>query len=242
MKMRSVLLMLLMLVCVPTGRTQEKYLYKSSLTQAAPGKLLELIDVYKSMWSAQAKIAGEEAPLWMRHSQGDRWDLLILYPIGNYSEYYLAERRAAREKALEPWREKLLQDIAWQEDVFVYGPPLDEVRKAFSGAGFFHVEMFQALPGRQAGLYHEREMENAYARAIKEPENLIFVRDQGAAWDIFTIGCFRNLKHYAESADVSAQDQESAAKAAGFESASQVGPYLRTFIALHHDTLAVAVK
>jgi hypothetical protein len=242
MKMRSVLLMLLMLVCVPTGRTQEKYLYKTSLVQAAPGKLLELIDLYKSLWSAQAKTAGEQAPLWMRHSQGDRWDLLILYPIGNYSEYYHAERRAAREKALEPWREKLLQDIAWQEDVLVYGPPLDEVRKAFSGAGFFHVEMFQALPGRQAGLYHEREMENAYARAIKEPENLIFVRDQGAAWDIFTIGCFRNLRHYAESADVSAQDQESAAKAAGFESASQVAPYLRTFIALHHDTLAVAVK
>jgi hypothetical protein len=242
MKMRSVLLMLLMLVCVPTGRTQEKYLYKASLVQAAPGKLLELIDVYKSMWSAQAKIAGEEAPLWMRHSQGDRWDLLILYPIGNYGDYYSAERRAAREKALEPWREKMQEDIAWQEDVFAYGPSLDEVRKAFSGAGFFHVEMLQALPGRQAGLYREREMENAYARAIKEPENLIFVRDQGAAWDIFTIGCFRNLKHYAESADVSAQDQESAAKAAGFESASQVGPYLRTFIALHHDTLAVAVK
>jgi hypothetical protein len=242
MKMRSVLLMLLMLVCVPTGRTQEKYLYKASLVQAAPGKLLELIDVYRSMWSAQAKIAGEEAPLWMRHSQGDRWDLLILYPIGNYGDYYRAERRAAREKALEPWREKMQEDIAWQEEVFAYGPSLDEVRKAFLGAGFFHVEMFQALPGRQAGLYREREMENAYARAIKEPENLIFVRDQGAAWDIFTIGCFRNLKHYAESADVSAQDQESAAKAAGFESASQVGPYLRSFIALHHDTLAVAVK
>ena len=242
MKMRSVFVMLLVLFCVPTGRTQEKYLYKASLVQAAPGKLLELIDVYKSMWSAQAKIAGEEAPLWMRHSQGDRWDLLILYPVGNYGDYYRAERRAAREKALGPWREKMQEDIAWQKDVFACGPSLDEVRKAFSGAGFFHVEMFQALPGRQAGLYREREMENAYARAIKEPENLIFVRDQGAAWDIFTIGCFRNLKHYAESADVSAQDQESAAKAAGFESASQVGPYLRAFIALHHDTLAVAVK
>jgi len=242
MKIRSVILALAVLICATRGRAQEKYLYKASLVQAAPGKLLELIEVYKSQWAAQVKVAGDEAPLWIRHSQGDRWDLLILYPIGSYSDYYRAERWAAREKALEPWREKLPQDIAWQEDLFVYGPPLDEVRKAFSGVAFFHVEMFQTLPGRQAGLYHEREMENAYARAIKEPENLIFVRDQGAAWDIFTIGCFRNLKHYAESADVSAQDQESAAKAAGFESASQVGPYLRTFIALHHDTLAVAVK
>ena len=33
-----------------------------------------------------------------------------------------------------------------------------------------------------------------------------------------------------------------AATAAGFTDAGQIGPFLRTFIALHHDTLAVAVK
>ena len=43
-------------------------------------------------------------------------------------------------------------------------------------------------------------------KPLKEPENFIFVRDQGAAWDIFTIGVFRDLKHYAESADVPAKD------------------------------------
>ncbi|HSM79707.1 MAG TPA: hypothetical protein VLT57_18845, partial [Bryobacteraceae bacterium] len=65
---------------------------------------------------------------------------------------------------------------------------------------------------------------------------------QGAAWDIFTIGVFHDLKHFAASADVPAQDQEAAAKAAGFEAPSQIGPYLRRFIREHHDTLAVAVK
>lgn len=49
-------------------------------------------------------------------------------------------------------------------------------------------------------------MENTYAKAIKEPENFIFIRDQGAAWDIFTIGLFRDLKHYAESSDVPAKN------------------------------------
>jgi hypothetical protein len=200
------------------------------------------LEVYKSLWAAQAKAGGEEAPLWMRHSQGDRWDLLILYPMASYGDYYSATRQAEREKAIEGWREKLRQDIAWQEDVFVYGPPLEDLRKAFAGAGLFHVEMFQSLPAHQAGLYKEREMENSYAHAVKEPENLIFVRDQGAAWDLFTIGCFRDIKHYAEGASGSPKEQEEAAKAAGFESASQIGPYLRTFIALHHDTLAVAVK
>jgi hypothetical protein len=119
---------------------------------------------------------------------------------------------------------------------------LPELRKAFVDGGLFHVEMFISLPGMFADLYKEREMENAYAKAIQEPENFIFVRDQGAAWDIFTIGVFRDLKHYAQSADVPAKDQEAAAKAAGFQSPSDIGPYLRRFIREHHDTLAVAVK
>jgi len=229
-------------VCVPSARPEQKYLYKASLVQAAPGKLLELINVYKKMWAADAQVPGERMAFWMRHSQGDRWDLLILYPMGNYSDYYRAERFSARDQSTESWRESLRQDIAWQEDLFAYGPPLEEVSRAFSGAAFYHVEMFQALPGSQAALYKEREMENAYARAVKQPENLIFVRDQGAAWDLFTVGCFRDLKQYAEGASVSPQDQDAAAKTAGFGSANQIGPYLRRFIALHHDTLAVGVK
>ena len=104
------------------------------------------------------------------------------------------------------------------------------------------MEMFVALPGKFADLYKEREMENVYSKALKQPENFIFVRDQGAAWDIFTIGVFRDLKHYAESADALPKDQEAAAKTAGFEAPSQIGPYLRRFIREHHDTLAVAVK
>jgi len=218
-------------------------MYKTTLVQAAPGKLLELIDLYKTRASAY-QAAGDDAPLWMRHSQGDRWDLLILFPIGSYSEYYQPQRVAKRAQAdaSQNLSEKFQQDIAWQEDVFVSGPPLEALRKAFAEGAFFHVEMFQALPGKFADLKQERVMENTYARGIKEPENFIFVRDQGAAWDIFTIGVFRDLKHYAQSTDVPAKDQEAAAKAAGFDAPSQIGPYLRRFIALHHDTLAVAVK
>jgi len=85
-------------------------------------------------------------------------------------------------------------------------------------------------------------MENAYQRTLKRPVNFIFVRDQGAAWDIFTLGLYRDLKHYAESADLAEKDREAAAKAAGFESSNHIGPYLRSLINKHHDTLAVAVK
>src|SRR4029077_4864774 len=150
--------------------------------------------------------------------------------------------RTAKRKQAARLEEKIEENIAWQEDLFAYGPPLADLRKAFAAGAFFHVEMFVALPGKFADLYKEREMENAYSKALKEPENFIFVRDQGAAWDIFTIGVFRDLKHYAESAAALPKNQEAAAKAAGFDAPSQIGPYLRRFIREHHDTLAVAIK
>jgi hypothetical protein len=218
------------------------FLYRASLVQAAPGKLLEVVELYKSLRSIESP---DEPPLWMRHSQGDRWDLLLLYPIGSYADYYSSDRVAKREKAeraAEAVAAKLRDSIAWQEDVFVFGPPLAELRGRAAGSSFFHVEMFHALAGKRADLFREREMENGYLKALGRPQNLTFVRDQGASWDLFTIGFYRDLKHYAESADIPEAAQEAAAKAAGFESASRIGPYLRALITSHHDTLAVAIK
>ena len=119
---------------------------------------------------------------------------------------------------------------------------MDDLRKAFAAGGLFHVEMFESLPGKRADLYHEREMENTYSRALGQPDNFIFVRDQGAAWDIYSIGVFRDIKHFASGADATPEAQAAAAKAAGFTSPSDIGPYLRTLIQLHRDTLAVAIK
>jgi hypothetical protein len=220
------------------------YLYRATLVQAAPGKLLEVVDLYRAGWPG-SRDSGDEPPIAMRHSQGDRWDLLLLFPMGSWGEYYAADRIARRHKAAEaamPELVRLSGDVAWTEDVFVYGPPLVETRGALEKAGYFHVEMFQALPGVEQGLYRERGMENAYLRALDLPQNLIFVRAAGAAWDLFTIGAYRDLKHYAESADVPEAKQEEAARAAGFDGVKAIGPYLRTFISLHHDTLAVAVR
>lgn len=219
------------------------FLYRATLVQAAPGRLLELIDLEKSLFAAGAE-SGDEAPLWMRHSQGDKWDLLLLQPMGSFTEYFAADRVARRAKwrrAFQGSLSKIRDATAWQEDVFVSGPPLAEVRERFAKAGFFHVEMFVALPGRQADLERQREMENAFGKALSLPQNLIFTREAGASWDLFTVGCYRDLRHYAEGSDVPAPEQDAAARSAGFEDARHIGPYLRTLIREHHDTLAVAI-
>ncbi len=237
----SLLLIILALSAASTKASTPSYLYKTKLVQAAPGRLLDVIELHKALL-AEYRNAGDEQPLMMRHSQGDRWDLLLLIPMKSYADYYSPERVSKRNQTLKESQDKLDALIAWQEDVFVYGPPLAEIQKAFASSAFFHVEMFDALAGKQSELFKEREMENAYLKSLKRPENLIFVRDQGAAWDLFTVGPYRDLKHFAESAGIPEADQEAAAKAAGFEAANRIGPYLRTLISLHHDTLAVSVK
>jgi hypothetical protein len=253
-RIASVFALLILFSCsAPAQEPAQPFLYRASLVQAAPGKLLDLIDIYKGRQAQEsagksgvtnADAAPIAAPLWMRHSQGDRWDLLILTPMGSYAGYFRPEAIAARQRLEQAsgWEARRKANVAWEEDVFVFGPPLASLRQAFAESGFFHVEMFHSLAGRQGELIKEREMENAYARAVKQPDNFIFVRDQGASWDVFTIGCFRDLKHYAQSADVPREAAEAAAKAAGFESAAAIGPYLRRFIADHHDTLAVAIR
>jgi len=224
---------------------QAEYLYKTLLLRAAPGKLLNLIELYKNRMDFY-EAADDEKPFMMRHSQGDQWDLLLLFPMKNYRDYYSRGRAESREMAAQKiqadFERKFKEYVAWHEEVFVFGAPLAEVKKVFDGMRFFHVEMFIALPGKHAELYKQRQMENTYLERLGRPQNLIFTHDQGAAWDIFTIGCYRDLKHFAESADISEEKEEKAARHAGFEAANRIGTYLRTLIHQHHDTLAVVVN
>src|SRR6266446_3097026 len=154
---------------LPTASAAETtYLYKATLVQAAPGRLLELIDLYKESLAGY-RSAGDELPLWMRHSQGDHWDLLVLIPMKSYAEYYNQER-VTKRASMRAAAARIDQNIVWQEDLFVYGPPVNELRRAFGPASFFHVEMFQAIAGKQSDLLKERGMENIYLKTLKRPE------------------------------------------------------------------------
>ena len=221
------------------------YLYKTTFVRAAPGKLLDLIALYKDRM-AVIEASGDTRPFWWRHTQGDQWDLMLLAPMGSYAEYYSKGRMARRDKAAGPTREEFARKLdactSWKEDLFVDGPPLEAVEKAFEGTGYYHIEIFVSLPGKQEELYKEREMENVYAVESGRPTNMIFVRDQGASWDLFSLGCYRDLQHWAGSSGLTKEQREEAAKKAGFKSPDDIGPYMRTLIDMHRDTMGVAIK
>ena len=223
-------------------------LYRFVLIQAAPGRLLDLIDLYKKRLPVIAA-GGDELPYIVRHSQGDRWDLLVIYPSGSFSSYYSAERLRRRDAAAaasgvsgEQFAKQFYDLVAWHEDVYVEGPPLAAFRDYVKDLGLLHLEMFQALPGKREQLIDERRMESAFNRARSRPEALLFTHEQGAAWDVITLDGFRNWRHYAESETIPPELSDAAAKKAGFANPDAIGPYLRSLIALHHDTLATPVK
>src|SRR5260370_33978148 len=104
----SIILCLISLGCIASA-ADRPYLYKVTLVQAAPRKLLELIDLYKQRSSALKAV--DEAPLWMRHSQGDDWDIMSLLPMGSYNEYFEPQRPAKRNSLTGGLAETLKEDM-----------------------------------------------------------------------------------------------------------------------------------
>jgi hypothetical protein len=228
--------------------SEQTYLYRTTFIRAAPGKLLDLIDLFKEQMSVYEK-SGDKRPFWWRHTQGDQWDLMMIYPMRSYTEYYSKERIKRRTQAQDSsslsqleFKKKFQEDVSWYEDIFVMGPPLKIVEKVFKDTSFYHCEIFIALPGMHDELFKEREMENAYQYILGRPENLIFTRDQGASWDLFTLGCYKDMKHWTESSNIPREKREAAAIKAGFKGPDKIGPYMRTLILMHRDTIGVAIK
>lgn len=219
--------------------------YKVITMRATPGKLLDLIDVIKVDLKNHDR-AGVEKPFLMRHSQGDQWDLLLIYPIkdlGNhFSEGELTKRRENSATLDQGYGRPYYNLVAWQEESIAEGPSLKEFNERFTKFDYYHVEMFQALAGKQQELLNQREMENVYLTEIGRDTNLIFTKIFGGEVDIFTLGFYRDIKHFAESADIPLETENVAAKKAGFESVYTIGSYLRSLLLKHHDTLAGAVR
>src|SRR5437868_9229724 len=98
-----------------------EYLYKALFLRAAPGKLLDAIALYKSRMPVY-DTAGDARPFWMRHSQGDQWDIMLLFPMDSWTAYFNAERVAKRDRAgreagvpQAEFARKFYESVAWHE-------------------------------------------------------------------------------------------------------------------------------
>lgn len=223
-------------------------LYRAEFLQAAPGRLPELVEEVRSRQGAYAA-AGDAAPLVIRHSQGDRWDLMLLVPMGDDAASYWAPARVAKREAAglagpahdARWHEL----VAWHEEVYVRGPALADLQRDAAGSGFAHVEIFQALAGHYDALRTERLMEAAFNEHVGRTHLYLFEREPslgGGPWDMFTIDMYRDLRHYAEVSSFSPDAGDAAARKAGFANSAAIGPTMRTHIATHHDTIGSVVK
>ena len=85
-------------------------------------------------------------------------------------------------------------------------------------------------------------MENTYLVSTGQTPNMIFRRAAGSDVDVFTIGFHHDFQTFAAPADVTIEEKELAARAAGFKGLSDLSFYLRSLISGHHDTLAVKVN
>ena len=223
-------------------------LYRLQMLQAAPGRLLDLIDAVKKH-ATLAAAGGEAAPVIMRHSQGDHWDLAVLWLMDDWAAYYGPARTAKREAALKAagrtaadLERELDPLISWHEDLYMRGPSVGALRAHVKDMGLLHYEMMQALPGKRDALLEERRMENAFNRYRGRGETLIFVRESGSDWDVVTLGVYRNWTQYAESDLIPKDVSDEAARKAGFTGADGVGPYMRMLISTHRDTLGPQVR
>lgn len=226
---------------------QAPIVYRTVFLQAAPGRLMELVELMRSTLPVYQR-AGLPAPLLARHTQGDRWDILLVEPVESLEAYYSPagvrrwDEAAGAGLTVADVRRRLDPLVAWREELLVSGPPLEEFQRRNAEAGFYHLEIFIALAGMRDSLHRERLMEDDYSRRMGRPDNLVFRRIGGAAWDEYTIGYYRDLQHYAAPSGRTPAEENAAAVAAGFPSSSEIGATLRRYIALHHDTLLVPIR
>lgn len=201
--------------------------------RAAPGKFPTLLELVKNTdW--QVLPAG--VPIMMRHSQGNHWDLMLLGKIAECETSECQTTLDAFEQAVDQLVDFDLTFLASSSTSW------KELKAKNENTGLYHIEMFQAGAGKHAALMRQRVIENDFIKRIGQSPNEIFEVSIGSDFDIFTIGFYENLQVYATPANVTQEQTEAAAKAAGFKNRADVSFLLRELIVGHQDTLAVKVK
>lgn len=217
-----------------------------SLLRASPGYLEPLLKEILEQNIDQ---------LVLRHSQGDHWDVMI---VGRFGDNW-QEKHSKKLAPYSWWLQTPVDyDLTFSAvcnrsylDFFVPKDNLDspdtpayaERRLSFTKeTTLFHIEMFMAAGGKLQALRKQREMENEYLTRTGRRANTICWVESGSDIDVFTIGFYRDLAHFAESPTLPPEALEQAAVEAGFKNRADISFHLRELIVGHHDTLATKVN
>jgi len=223
----AVLLTATTAVAQPSAQPQAPALelYHIHISKAAPGKLPQLIDAYKS---APAPEAGEPqvTPIILRHRDGDEWDLITITPLGKQTTL---TANAPPQAVMDYYqRVGLLSD--WHNDTFVVGPGWAVVQKALvvaKGEPVYVVTDYRALPGHRPQLRDvlDRNAQDTPGRSV------LFAHVEGASWN------FLAITRYDSWAEMGAPPPQPAAGAP-----QDQGLAIRDHLAVHHDTIATYVS
>ena len=214
--------------CTPTVSAEN---YWITQYRAAPGNFPALLELISSTdW--QSLDSGK--PIFMRHSQGNHWDLMLVSTPCVSSACLKAMREFGDKTGeLVDFEQSFM---AWSDTRWI------EVQQQAKDAGLFHIEMFHAAAGKLGALQRQRKIENAYLAATNQKENIIFDVQFGSDIDIFTIGFHESMASFASQGPSSPEAAEQAALKAGFKNRADISFHLRELIVGHNDTLAVPVR
>lgn len=229
--MRNLMMVASVILATLTAHAEE---YRVTQLRAAPGNLPELLAIMsETPWN---NLPGGR-PVIMRHSQGNHWDLMLLgKPRGACLSKSCADTADMLQSKIDALVDFELSFIATSETTW------DELGALNASTGLYHIEMFQAGAGKHKALMRQRVIENDFIERIGQKPNVIFDVSFGSDFDVFTVGFYPNLQVYAKPANVTQEQSEAAAIAAGFKNRADVSFHLRELIVGHQDTLAVAVK
>lgn len=233
----------LLAVLISIQLTAQDQLYKVTLLRAKPGELLNLIEIINQDITNYTDYISNK-PYLLRHSQGDHWDLMLIYPIDELEKYFSKDKTKRREKSQsleKSMGHSFFNMVSYQEEAIFNGPLINKFAEAFEKYELFHIEIFTSLAGKQAELVKQRQSENKFYALINHRPNFIFNRVFGPSWDNFTIGFYEDMHDFA-GPEIPFEQEDQAAKTAGFEGVNYIGSYLRSLIAEHHDTLAWKVN
>jgi hypothetical protein len=156
----AVLLLLCPMLSQAESSGELSTLYRIQTFRAAPGALLEFIEINQALES-EGFYSGwsERAPFMARHSQGDQWDIMLIHPMISYEIYFAADKLTLRKAAHNKFSRQLdrLEEItSFQEDLFTVGPGLETLTREFKDKNFLHIEIFHALAGKKAELLSQK--------------------------------------------------------------------------------------